>query len=189
MTSLKNPVILIVEDDEQTAELYANRLRDTYSLIITHDGDSALEQLSGEVDVVLLDRRMPGMAGADLIDEIRNRELDCRIAIVSAVEPDEDILELGFDDYLTKPVSEPELHSTIERLLKQAQYEKKISEFFSLARRKAILESSELSNETIDEEYVDLLIDIEELRGELARTVNEFDENNFRIACRDIALP
>lgn len=187
MTSHNKPVILIVEDDEQTAELYANRLRDEYELIITHGGDSARERLTSDIDVVLLDRRIPGMAGADLIDEIRTRKLDCRIAIVSAVEPDEDILELGFDDYLTKPVSKDELHSTVERLLMQAQYEEKISEFFSLARRKAILESSDLSNETIDDEYVELLLDIEELRTELTQTVNEFDENNFRIACRDIA--
>ncbi len=187
MTSHNKPVILIVEDEEQTAELYANRLRDDFEVIITHGGNSAVDKLTADIDVVLLDRRMPGMTGADLIDEIRERQLDCRIAIVSAVEPDENILEHGFDDYLTKPISQNDLHSTIERLLKQAQYEEKISEYFSLARRKAILESSDLSNEKIDNEYMDLLIDIEELRDELTKTVNEFDENNFRIACRDIA--
>jgi DNA-binding response OmpR family regulator len=127
------------------------------------------------------------MSGDALIDEIRDRNLNCRIAVVSGVEPDEDVFELGFDDYLTKPISQPELRSTIERLLKQAQYEEKISQYFSLARRKAILESSDLQNENVDNEYTELLGEIEELRDELTQTVNEFDENNFRIACRDIA--
>lgn len=188
MTSNKKPVILIVEDDKQIAELYATRLRNQYELIVTHNGNNALAALNNKIDIVLLDRRIPGLSGEDIINEIRERELNCRIAIVSAVEPDTDIIDLGFDDYLTKPISENELHESIDRLLKQAQYEEKISAFFSLARKKAILESTAISSNDVDDEYDELLRELEELREELTQTVSDFDEDNFRIACRDIAI-
>jgi len=58
------------------------------------------------VDVVLLDRMMPGMSGQEVLAAIRERGLDCRVAMVTAVDADFDVIEMGFDEYLGKPRTE-----------------------------------------------------------------------------------
>jgi len=54
---------------------------------------------------------------------LRDRGMDCRVSMVTAVAPGFDILELGFDDYLTKPIDREELHRTVERLVDIDSYD------------------------------------------------------------------
>lgn len=72
--------------------------------------------MSTEVDVVLLDRRLPDMMGEELIPEVREQNPDVGIAMVTAVHPDFDILDMGFDDYLTKPVDKHALTELVHTL-------------------------------------------------------------------------
>jgi len=182
------PLVLVVEDEPDLADLYATWLRDEYRVRVAYGGREALEKLDGGVDVALLDRRMPDLSGDEALEAIRERGVDCRVAMVTAVEPDFDILEMGFDDYLVKPVSRDALKETVENLLLRNSYDEGIQELFSLASKKALLESEKdavsLENNA---EYQELSDRVAELRAELDETLTRFDdEEDFTAVYRDI---
>jgi DNA-binding response OmpR family regulator len=177
------PIVLVVEDERDLAELYATWLGGTYRVRTARDGRTALEQLDDEVRVVLLDRRMPDLSGDEVLDTIRERGLDCRVAMVTAVEPDVDVVEMRFDDYLVKPVSKAELDRTVSNLLIRDEYDDGVQELFSLASKKALLESEQDRAALEDaDEYQQLLADIDDLR-------NELDDKLARLAeTEDLAM-
>ncbi len=89
-------------------------VRGSYDVRRAYEGHEALELLDGEVNIVLLDRRMPGLSGDEVLSELRRRELHSRVVMVTAVKPDFDIIDMGFDDYLVKPVSKDDLFTTVQ---------------------------------------------------------------------------
>ena len=107
--------ILVVDDETDLAESYALRLDDRYETKIATSGGEALTKLGPDVDLVLLDRRMPGMAGDDVIKRIDEWELEFQVILVSAIDPGTDIIDLPFDGYLTKSVSTDELLDAVEQ--------------------------------------------------------------------------
>ncbi|MFB6172533.1 MAG: response regulator transcription factor [Haloarculaceae archaeon] len=164
--------VLVVDDEPSIADGHAARLEDRYEVDTAYDGASALEKLDESVAVVLLDRRMPDLSGDEVLETIRERDLPCRVAMVTAVEPDFDIVDMGFDGYLQKPVDRESLLETVETLQRRVDYDTKLQEFFSLASRAALLrleyDQSEL---TTHEEYQRLDERIEELRADLDDTL------------------
>ncbi|MFB6092737.1 MAG: response regulator transcription factor [Haloquadratum sp.] len=182
------PLVLVVEDEPDLADLYATWLRDDYRVRVAYGGREALDELDDEVDVVLLDRRMPDLSGDEVLDEIRDREMECRVAMVTAVEPDFDIVEMGFDDYLVKPISRESLTDSVENLLSRNSYDEGIQELFSLASKKAILESEKDAATLEDsEEYQELSERVAELREQLDETLTQFDEeHDFAAMYRDL---
>lgn len=72
-------------------------------------GEKALELLDCAVDVVLLDRNMPGLSGDEVLREISRRGYECRVAMVTAVTPQSDIFDVEIEDYLVKPIHRDEL--------------------------------------------------------------------------------
>ena len=182
------PLVLVVEDEPDLADLYATWLRDDYRVRVAYGGREALDELDDEVDVVLLDRRMPDLSGDEALEAIRDRGVECRVAMVTAVEPDFDIVEMGFDDYLVKPVSRESLKETVENLLLRNTYDDGIQELFSLASKKAILES-EKDAATLEEheEYQKLSDRVDELRSQLDQALVEFDdEHDMTAMYRDL---
>ncbi|NHX36020.1 MULTISPECIES: HalX domain-containing protein [Halolamina] len=168
------PLVLVVEDESDLADLYAAWLGDGYRVRTAYGGREALENLDAEVDIVLLDRRMPGLSGDDVLDAMQDRGLDCQVAMVTAVEPDFDVLEMGFDDYLVKPVARDELLETVENLERRGTYDSGVQELFSLASKKALLEAEKTESELDEnEEYGELTDRLEALREELDATINE----------------
>jgi CheY-like chemotaxis protein len=104
--------ILVVDDEQPIADLFARWLEDEYDVRVAYSGGEALASLDDSLDVVLLDRDMPDMSGDGVLDTIRSRGIDCRVGMVTAVEPDFDVLTLGYDAYVVKPVTKPsELHA------------------------------------------------------------------------------
>lgn len=176
------PRVLVVEDEPDLAELYAIYLSDLYDVQTATDGETALELVDAETDVILLDRRMPDLTGDEVLEEIRARGLETQVAMITAVEPDVDIVEMEFDDYLVKPVTKDDLHGLVEVLLRRANYDERSQEFFRLASKKAALESSpdvSVDNET---EYRELTERMEEIRTELDETLAELSDDDFREA-------
>ncbi|WP_257627390.1 HalX domain-containing protein [Haloplanus salinarum] len=172
-----SPLVLVVEDERDLAELYATWLGESYCVRSVNDGRTALDELDDEVRVVLLDRRMPDFSGDEVLDAIRDRDLDCRVAMVTAVEPDVDVIDMGFDDYLVKPVSREDLTGTVANLLARDAYDEGVRRLFSLASKKALLESESPASTLDDsEKYQQLLDDIEELRTELDDKLERFAE-------------
>ncbi|WP_247728314.1 response regulator transcription factor [Halovivax limisalsi] len=185
---VESPHVLIVEDEPDLANLYAAWLADECTVEKTYDGSEALELIDDAVDVVLLDRRMPGLSGDDVLDTIRDRELDCRVAMVTAVEPDFDIIEMGFDDYLVKPVSKNDLTTVVNQLLLRSTYDEQLQEYFSLAAKKALLDAqkSEVERKT-SEEYAALEDQLAVLRTRVDDTMAQlFDQDVYRRLCEDL---
>jgi len=162
------PLVLVVEDERDLSDLYRTWLGKTYRVRTARDGRAALDELDDEVDVVLLDRRMPDLSGDEVLDRIRELDLDCRIAMVTAVEPDTDIVDMAFDDYLVKPVSEEELVRTVENLRIRDEYGDGVKRLFSLASKKALLESEkDMLELESNSDYQRLCADLGDLRADL----------------------
>ncbi len=183
-----HPAALIVEDEPDLANLYAAWLQGVCDVETAYDGNEALAAIDDSIDVVLLDRRMPGLSGDVVLDTIRDRGLDCRVAMVTAVEPDFDIIGMGFDDYLIKPVSKDELHSIIDQLMLRSTYDEQLQEFFALASKKALLDAEKTDAERkTSEEYARLEDQLAVLRTQVAETMTELLETDgYRQLCQDI---
>ncbi|WP_290815969.1 HalX domain-containing protein [Halovivax sp.] len=182
------PHVLIVEDEPDLANLYAAWLDASCGVETAYDGNEALDAIDEHVDVVLLDRRMPGLSGDTVLDAIRDRGLDCRVAMVTAVEPDFDIIGMGFDDYLVKPVSKDDLLSVIDQLLLRSTYDEQLQQYFSLAAKKALLDAQKTQAELrSSREYATLEDRLAVLRTEVDDTMTElFERDVYRRLCQDI---
>jgi len=183
MTGSERPVVLIVEDEPDVAETYNLWLADEYDVRLAGDGDEGLAKLDDDVDVVLLDRMMPGLSGDEVLTRIRERGLDCRVAMVTAVEPDFDILEMGFDAYLCKPVRSNQLHDTVANLRERSAYDDLLQEYYALVEKRATLEATKSSAELADnEEYQRLTSRVGELKDELSETLGGIENDEDFIA-------
>ncbi|RQG90324.1 response regulator [Natrarchaeobius halalkaliphilus] len=165
--------VLVVDDEARLADLFATWLEGEWSVDTAYDGEEALEKMSDTVEVVLLDRRMPGLSGDDVLKAIRDEGYNSRVVMVTAVDPDFDIIEMGFDDYLVKPVSKDELLEIVEEVTDRSEYESDILEYYALVSKKALLESEKAERElTANEEYQDLRGRIEELEARVDESVS-----------------
>jgi len=175
----EGPLVLVVEDEPDLADLYATWLSVEYEVRTAYGGREAIELLDDVVDVILLDRRMPDLPGDEVLEVVRDRDLECRVAMVTAVEPDFDIIAMGFDDYLVKPVSKDDLRDTVDSLLLRDEYDEGIGELFSLASKKALLESEKGPEDLkTNDEYQHLTDRISDLRTNLDTTLQNLDDNS-----------
>lgn len=177
MTSDTNQAtVLVVDDEKEVADAYALRLQDKYEMRTAYSGKTALDQLDETVDVVLLDRRMPEMSGDEVLHKIQDHNNDYRVIMLTAIDPGFDILDMPFDDYLCKPVDRDDLHAAIDQQLRIVACDH-LSEYFELASKQSVLEAQLPSQELAhDEQYAELESRLSELRTELARTLDEFEE-------------
>lgn len=183
----ERPTVLVVEDERALIELYVRWLETSYDVRTAEGGEAALSELSDDVDVVLLDRLMPGMSGDEVLQEIRQHYTGIKVAMVTAVEPDFDVISMGFDDYLTKPVEREELLETIERLLDRTTFAALEQEFYALSAKRAALESAKSREELHDsEEFLELENRIDEIRIQLQDTLPDMESDDFVAMIRDI---
>ena len=115
--------ILVVDDDAKTVELvklYLNR--DGYRVTTAYDGNDALRIYREEhSDLIVLDLMLPGMNGLDVCRTIRN-ESDVPIIMLTALTTDDDRLrglDIGADDYVSKPFSPRELAARVRAVLRR----------------------------------------------------------------------
>lgn len=176
MTMSEAGTVLVVDDETLLADLFASWLEDEWDVRVAYDGESALDEIDDSVSVVLLDRRMPGLSGDEVLDRIRDSGHDCRIVMVTAVDPDFDIVEMGFDDYIVKPISKEDLQATVTRVADRHEYDADLQELYSLASKKALLEAEKSERDLQEsEEYAKLNARFNELR----QRVDELREDLF----------
>ena len=180
MTSTDTPTILVVDDEPSVADIYGRWLESDYEVRLAYGGTEALRKLDDRVDIILLDRRMPDISGDEILDSIRSEGLAPRVAMITAVEPDVDIIGLGFDDYLVKPVAREELVDVVDRLVARTSYDESVQEYFALASKLALLEG-ELDQETLEssQEFVDLRMDVRAARRNADLRLSEFSREDF----------
>jgi len=143
----ETPVVLAVDDDEKLLQTYEIWLAADYELRTASDGDSALAQFDSDVDVVLLDRLMPDIAGDDLLEELRDRDVECQVAMVTAVEPEFDIAEMPFDTYVSKAIDEETIRETVDTLAARARRDDVLREHYALAEKLATLDGQKTEAE------------------------------------------
>lgn len=190
MNGTESATVLVVDDEPDVADAYVAQLQGEYDVSRAYGGQAAIDSLDDSIDVVLLDRRMPGVSGDDILDHIREEGLSCRVAMVTAVDPDFDIIGMPFDDYVIKPVSREDLFETIERLLTVSDYQSKLQEFYALSAKHATLLSNKPDSELADSDEFDELTErMNELRSELDEQVSEFEDSDFETAFRNLGTP
>lgn len=118
--------VLLIEDDRDIADLVALHLRDEgYDTDLCHDGSEGLSQAkAGAYDLLILDLMLPGTDGLSICRELRSGERYLPILMLTAKSSELDRvlgLELGADDYLTKPFSIRELVARSKALLRRAE--------------------------------------------------------------------
>ena len=118
--------MLIVEDDQDISDLVALHLRDAgYEVDLAHDGSTGLEQaLAKTYDLVILDLTLPGVEGLEICRLLRARPPYPLILMLTARSSEMDRvlgLEMGADDYLTKPFSIRELLARVKALLRRME--------------------------------------------------------------------
>lgn len=165
----------MVDDERETADLYEHLLIDEYEVRTTDSGEQALATIDGVVDVVLLDRRMPGVSGEEVLRRLRTLDTTHRMVMITGVQPDIGIIDLPFDDYLLKPVTEEQLHDAIARMLSRDSHDDTVQTVLALASKMATLESKiDISELQASDRYASLETRFETLWEEI-RTDTEED--------------
>lgn len=180
MTRPSDPMVLVVDDEPDLANLYTAFLSSSYTVRTATNGSEALEHVDDDLDVALLDRRMPDIPGDELLERIRGRDCSIKVAMLSAVEPDVDIVDMPFDDYKVKPVDRHELLGLVETLLERIAYDSRSQEYFSLASKKAALEMADNDH---GEAYQSLLDELDDVRAEMD---DQLDEIGAEAAFKDL---
>jgi len=116
--------VLLVEDDMEIASFVSKGLKEAgYVVDTVFDGESGLERaLSGLYDIIILDLMLPERDGLSVVTELRNRNVDTPVLILSAKRSVDDRvkgLKAGGDDYLVKPFAMAELMVRVEALFRR----------------------------------------------------------------------
>ncbi|WP_442591203.1 hybrid sensor histidine kinase/response regulator transcription factor [Pedobacter sp. AW31-3R] len=172
---LENPLVLIVEDNDDLRKFLWNQLSDNYRVITAENGLQGLKKAKEFLpDIILSDIMMPEMDGIEMLDKIRNEMSTSHIPVIlltarSTIAHKIRGLDYGADAYITKPFETDFLRVSIESLIKQR---KRI--FESILRQKTNFElaPSEITITTKDEAFLKEVITIVE---------NEMEKADFSI--------
>jgi DNA-binding response OmpR family regulator len=145
--STDRPVVLIVDDEPDIVQIIELWLADSYEVRTATSGAAGLDALDPAVDVVLLDRRMPGISGDDVLTRIRERAEAYQVGLVTATDPDFDLIDLDFDTFVKKPLDESTIIDTVERLLARNSYDTSVQERYTIAETIALLEKVKTKKE------------------------------------------
>lgn len=163
--------ILIVDDEDHIRELLKFNLEKSgYVVYTANDGLEALNLArEKQVDLILLDLMLPGMDGFEVCKEIRRDNIISNVPIIMLTAKSEEIdkilgLELGADDYITKPFSIRELSARIKALLRRSniKYDNEVLRFGNITlnlQTREVLKNGEKLDFTLKEfEVLKLLI-------------------------------
>jgi adenylate cyclase len=137
--------LFVVDDNELNRDMLSRRLGSRgYAVEVAEDGERALARLEEQTfDLVLLDVMMPGLSGIDVLKRVRERwpESDLPVIMVTARDTTEDVVEalqLGANDYVTKPLDFPVVLARVETQLtlkRQKQEIRRLAEDLELHNR------------------------------------------------------
>jgi DNA-binding response OmpR family regulator len=168
--------VLIVEDEADLADMYGAYLQDDYDVEVVYGGEAARETIDDRFDVVLLDRRMPVVSGNEVLAYIEEAGIELRVAMVTAVNPDFDIIDLRIDDYLVKPVSKTEMRETVRRLLKLDEYNEQMRKLTAKKLKRNVLKVEKTGAELEEsEEFQRLSQEIESLEVQIDEIAQDLD--------------
>jgi len=166
-------VVLVADDNERVNTMHTAWLEADYTVWTASDGEEALRTLDTDVGVVVLDRRMPGLSGGEVLEWIRSQRYDIRVVVVTSEDVDLDLLDMAFDKYLTKPVRQDELRAVVADLFERQTYSTQLQEYLGLRSKLGLLRA-EYPDEAL--ETHDLYHRLRSRLDELEPTDETFDE-------------
>jgi DNA-binding response OmpR family regulator len=118
--------VLVVEDDKDIAHLVTLHLKDSgHEVNTVHNGTDGLDEaFAGQYDLLVLDLMLPGIDGLEICRRVRDKKPDVLILMLTAKSAEIDRilgLEIGADDYLTKPFSIREVQARVKALLRRRE--------------------------------------------------------------------
>lgn len=175
-----NSTVLVVDDEEPFARTVALWLDEYWTTMVATDGEEAIRRYGPDVDAVLLDRRMPRLSGDEALAEIRAQDGSARVAMMTALEPDLDIVDLDFDMYLEKPVDRQEVVDATRTLLERADYTQELQALYGLSSKIAELRAK-YPEETLaeDDRFQRLLDERRRVREKARSQIDDLDEEEF----------
>jgi two-component system, NtrC family, response regulator AtoC len=125
------PTVLVVDDEESVRESFHLVLDDDFEVLVAADGARALDLVrTSQVDVVLLDIRMPDMDGIEVLERIKASDDSIEVILVTAVKTVKTAvaaMKLGAFDYLTKPFEDDELLSLVRRAVERRSLAREVT--------------------------------------------------------------
>lgn len=184
--------VLVIEDDYGIQELLRYNLeKNGFQVIISGDGDEGYRLiLEAEPDIVLLDLMIPGMDGLELCKKIRTNLPTKDIPIIMVTAKGEEVdkilgLELGADDYITKPFSVKELIARIKTVMRRINRQTDLSIESKKYSSKIVFGNLEIDDEKYEVKYNDRKIDLTLKEFELLKILAK---NPGRVMTRDFLL-
>ncbi|GAB4334474.1 MAG: response regulator transcription factor [Calditrichia bacterium] len=177
--------ILVVEDEETLARgLQFNLVAEGYEVDLARDGKEAMEKLeSGRYHLIILDVMLPYMDGFEIAGQVREKDLQQPILFLTARKAQQDKLEglqLGADDYITKPFHLQELLLRVKRILQRQEWYSPPGDLNSIAFGGWEIQFDTLKARKGDSEF--------QLTPQEARLIKYFYQNANRVISRSELL-
>lgn len=175
------PSVLVVDDDPRLAEMHAGWLADRYDVETAHSGEEALDLIDDDLDLLVLDRRMPGLDGEEVLERLAVMDVHPAVVMLTAVEPDFDVVEMGCDDYIVKPGQKQTVIETVEDVLDWTALDPRVREYLSLSALRSLLaaETTERERER-DERFARLTERMAELEREMEDGSRDVDPKELQ---------
>ena len=170
--------VLVVEDDTEHRAVYDRVLSEFFAVSTAASGARAVETMTDDTDVVVLDRPLPEVSVATFVEELTNRYDDYCVGLVTRSEPHFDVKRwLGVDDYLVKPVTTEQLRDTVDGLLALAEYDATYRTLSQKRVRKSVLAQEQRSTRRQrSPDFTRLCTEIERLERELDELAERLGE-------------
>jgi DNA-binding HxlR family transcriptional regulator/DNA-binding NarL/FixJ family response regulator len=171
------PTVLIADDSQRVADMYAEWLNPEHDVRVAYTGEGAVQAYDDEVDLVVLDCQMPGVHGDRLVNSIRDSKFNSSVIISSPHPLDTDVLNLEFDEYLTKPAQQSKTLDVVDSVLNRQTYDAPVPEYLALQSKQELLQADRLS------EYYEQTGEIDQLLSRIEKLEAEIDELPDDIPC------
>jgi len=190
----QNASILIVDDDKNICEILSLLVKkEGLKTLVAHEGDTALKIIRSKMpDIVLLDIKMPGMDGIEVLKQVKELDENLPIVMITAyanIQGAVDAIRLGAHDYLAKPFDDHEVIRVVHRALAERNLKPKPFDDHevirvvhrALAERNLKLKLRSLSDRIQGESYIRGMMGPSDVIGQLIYDVNCVVKSDFTI--------
>ncbi|WP_128477519.1 response regulator transcription factor [Halorussus pelagicus] len=148
------------------------------------DGEIALAVADADVDAMLIPQRCPDLSGDELVSKLRDRGVEAPAAVVLPEASDADVLELGFDDYVCRPLTERKIETVLRRLIKRQTYNRLLRRYYRLAicQTNPVIREDESSAEA----RARIEAELRDVQDQLAAIESEMAADEYEDLFRDL---
>jgi DNA-binding NtrC family response regulator len=125
--------ILVVDDESGVREAIGTILKPKYDVYTAADGNEAIQFIQKDkIDIVTLDLTMPGLSGIEVLKQIKRRNADIEVIVISAhgtPQNHQEAVRHGADDFIMKPFNAPDLINSVSKSLERRAYNLRLRNF------------------------------------------------------------